>query len=239
MNRQLTVAAVTPLVRQSSPVLTAAVKGCTCGTSRRQMQTEVDKELSKFLEKEINYEETQTGKSRLQVKGVDGFQVETKDADVTLTRKTGNETVVVKFSINGAVDAANPIQGGEQETEPEMVCQPPFSVEICKGDGRTLSLQCGFVSPDELEQGGPQDAEAIVDSFEIHEVALHTGEWKETVYSVQADIMDGNLYDLLMDMLDERGINDEFVNQLVDFSTMYEHGRYVDFLKGLKSFVEN
>ena len=30
-----------------------------------------------------------------------------------------------------------------------------------------------------------------VDSFEVQEVALHTGEWKETVYSVSADVLDG------------------------------------------------
>lgn len=47
-----------------------------------------------------------------------------------------------------------------------------------------------------------------------------------------------NLYDLLMDMLDERGINDEFANQLVDFSSSYEHSKYVEFLKNLKSFAE-
>ena len=30
-----------------------------------------------------------------------------------------------------------------------------------------------------------------VDSFEVQEVALHTGEWKETIYSVSADVLDG------------------------------------------------
>ena len=47
-----------------------------------------------------------------------------------------------------------------------------------------------------------------------------------------------NLYDLMMDMLDERGINEEFANQLVEFSTAYEHSRYLAFLKDLKSFAE-
>ena len=43
-----------------------------------------------------------------------------------------------------------------------MVSRPPFTVELCKGDGRTLSFQCIFISPEELDQqDGPQDAEAI------------------------------------------------------------------------------
>ena len=47
-----------------------------------------------------------------------------------------------------------------------------------------------------------------------------------------------NLYDLLMDMLDERGINDQFYRQLCELSTEYEHGCYLDFLKGLKTFAD-
>lgn len=47
-----------------------------------------------------------------------------------------------------------------------------------------------------------------------------------------------NLYDLMMDMLDERGINEEFANQLIEFSTAYEHSKYLAFLKDLKSFAE-
>lgn len=42
-----------------------------------------------------------------------------------------------------------------------MVSRPPFTVEITKGDGRTLSLHCTFVSPAELEQETSQDTEAI------------------------------------------------------------------------------
>lgn len=203
------------------------------------MQTDVDKELLKFLDNEIKFEEKQGSKSRLQVKGIQGFHVTADDAEVTLIKTTGSETVKVKFSINASVDSSSSMQPDDKDTDPEMVSQPPFSVEICKGDGQTLTMHCSFVSPEDLEQeGGQQDAETIVDTFEIQEVALHKGEWKETVYSVQADIMDGNLYDLLMDMLDTRGINDEFANQLMDFSTSYEHSRYISFLKDLKKFVE-
>lgn len=239
---------ITPVKRQISgsvlslhfarvyPLLTTVRPHVVC-KPRRLLQTEADKELSKFLEKEIGYEESAAGKKN--VKGIEGFQVTIDDADVTLTRRTGNETIVVKFSINASVDAEDPLQASEQAHAADMVSRPPFTVELCKGDGHILSMHCLFVSPEEIEQQeGPQDAEAIVDSFEIQEVAIHKGEWKDTVYSVSADIMDGNLYDLFMDMLDERGINEEFANQLVDFSTSYEHSRYLDFLKSLKSFVE-
>ena len=51
----------------------------------------VDKELSKFLEKEISYEENAANKAAA-VNRIEGFEVTTEGADVTLTRKTGNET---------------------------------------------------------------------------------------------------------------------------------------------------
>lgn len=46
------------------------------------------------------------------------------------------------------------------------------------------------------------------------------------------------LYDMLMDMLHDRGIGDDFVRDLMEFSTNYEQEKYVDFLEQMKSFVE-
>ena len=43
---------------------------------------------------------------------------------------------------------------------------------------------------------------------------------------------------MLMDMLDERGIDDTFVNNMVDFATSYEHKQYIEFLDKLKSVIK-
>ena len=47
-----------------------------------------------------------------------------------------------------------------------MVCKPPFEVELTKGDGKVLALQCSFPSQDQMfedaqYQGQGQDAEQI------------------------------------------------------------------------------
>lgn len=42
-----------------------------------------------------------------------------------------------------------------------------------------------------------------------------------------------------MNYLEDRGIDGEFFNQLVDFSTSYEHKKYVGLLEELKAFVES
>ena len=46
-----------------------------------------------------------------------------------------------------------------------------------------------------------------------------------------------NLYDLLMSMLAERGVDRALAQKVVEFSTTYEHKQYIDFLATLKSFT--
>ena len=46
-----------------------------------------------------------------------------------------------------------------------------------------------------------------------------------------------NLYDMLMKMLEVEGVDADFVDQLIEFSTSYEHSRYVEALEKLKDFV--
>ena len=53
------------------------------------------------------------------------------------------------------------------------------------------------------------------DVFAIDEVTMFEGEnWTEKKYAVAGDILDGYLYDLFMNMLDERGVNKEFADKL-------------------------
>lgn len=52
------------------------------------------------------------------------------------------------------------------------------------------------------------------------------------------ETMDGEMYEKLMDMLDERKIDNDFANELIEFSTGYEHGEYIKFLTKFKSFVD-
>jgi len=42
---------------------------------------------------------------------------------------------------------------------------------------------------------------------------------------------------MLLKLLEERGIDGDFVDQLTEFSTSYEHNNYVDTLEQLRDFV--
>ncbi|XP_050408154.1 complement component 1 Q subcomponent-binding protein, mitochondrial [Patella vulgata] len=209
----------------------------TCGC-RCQLHTEVDGAISKFLDKEIKLEET--SKSNQKLPTVKGFELSKSDgSDVELVKQSGNEKVTVKFNVNASVDSDHPpAVEGQSEEATDMVSRPSFTVELNKGDNQILAVHCYFPEDGMVDDASQEGTESIEDLFEIQEVALYSGEWSDSVYSLQAETMDGNLYDLIMDMLDERGINDEFVNDLIEFSTVYEHGKYIGFLKNMKSFVD-
>ena len=45
------------------------------------------------------------------------------------------------------------------------------------------------------------------------------------------------MYDLLMNLLEEKGISNDFVEKLSDLSTSYEHSLYVEFLEKVSKFT--
>ena len=45
------------------------------------------------------------------------------------------------------------------------------------------------------------------------------------------------MYDLLMNVLEEKGMSNAFAEKLSDIATDYEHELYVKFLENMKSFV--
>jgi complement component 1 Q subcomponent-binding protein, mitochondrial len=46
------------------------------------------------------------------------------------------------------------------------------------------------------------------------------------------------LYDILLNLLEERGIGEDFASDLAEFSTSYEHLQYVSLLEKLKDFSQ-
>ena len=46
-----------------------------------------------------------------------------------------------------------------------------------------------------------------------------------------------NLYDMLLKMLEERGINAGSIDQLTNFASQHDHNQYVNLLKSIKDFV--
>jgi len=193
--------------------------------------SKADSDLVEFLTEEISAEKS-NHKAFVEIPG---FVSKKEGAELTFTKNHGNEKIVVTLNVNHTVDSAEPDDGSEEA--PEMKSMPNFEVDIAKSDGRTLSFSCSYLNPDE-EVPSSQE-EQFDDAFSIDEVTMFDGEeWSEKKYAVAGDILDGNLYDLFMGMLDERGINKQFADRLSDYCSGYEHGLYIKMLQDLQKFAK-
>ncbi|XP_075220041.1 complement C1q binding protein P32 [Lycorma delicatula] len=208
-------------------------KLCSCGCGIMHAHTKSEKELVDFLSEEITQERKLLKSSTIPVE-VDGFKVKLNGSEVTLTKTAGDEIIEVNFNVNHSVDTDVEPEINQTANKPqlgEMKSKPVFEVEINRG-GRTLGFTCSFLS-----SGESQSDDGYNDLFAIDEVTLYEGDWKDTNYAVSGEILDGYLYDLLMNFLDDKGITNEFVEKLTEFSTVYEHNSYISLLESLKKFA--
>lgn len=213
---------------------------------QRHIHTPGDKELEEFLKEEIQMEKKQ-GKSAGKLPKIKGFEITKTDGpNVVLSKNFENEIVTVKFNVNDSIDdsmldmpeAEQP--EAEQAPDAKIMSKPAFVVEVSKGGNKKLAMHCAFPASDEYPSAAEHEpGDPYEDLIEIQAVALlnNSEEWTDDVYSLSASVMDGNLYDMLLKLLEERGIDGDFVDQLTDFSTSYEHSKYVDTLEQLHSFV--
>jgi len=209
---------------------------CTNKIISRGFASKNDQDIGEFLGDEIAAEKGNLRK--LDLPG-SGFEVKTEGAEVTFTKTAGNEKIVVSMNVNHTVDSAEPDDGSEEA--PEMKSMPNFEVDIVKSVGISLSFSCSFVpppDPNDVQADKPSE-EGFDDVFAIDEVTMFEGEnWNEKTYAVAGDILDGHLYDLFMNMLDERGINKDFVEKMSEYCSGYEHSQYINLLEDLQKFVK-
>ena len=121
--------------------------------------------------------------------------------------------MTVKFNVTNSVNASDSDtevaeQPGEQSQTPgQLKSRPIFTVDINRG-GQTLSFLCSFLPHDfpGVPQGEQQ--EHASEDFQIDEFAIHDGEWTEQVYGADCSVIDGELYDKLLNLLEENGIGE-------------------------------
>lgn len=206
---------------------------CNCGCCR-SAHTKAEKELVEFLAEEI-IAEKKAQKLKTIPTELDGFKVSLNGADVTLEKQQDNETVRISFNINHTVDSDSEPEIEMTNDNPDigdMKSKPTFTIDVIRGN-QTLGFTCSFNS----EPGASGANESYNDIFGIDEITLYTGEHSDKVYAVAGEIIDGYLYDLLMNYLEEKGVSNEFAEKLIELSTNYEHTAYVSLLEGLSKFT--
>ncbi|XP_055313913.1 complement component 1 Q subcomponent-binding protein, mitochondrial isoform X2 [Sitodiplosis mosellana] len=205
--------------------------GCQCGCGKRFTSTNGEKALIEFLQEEIETEKSSlAGHLPSQL---DGFQIKFDAAEVELTKTGANETVIVKFNVNHTVDESDEDwevdnQQQAQQEPPKLHSKPNFEVDIVKKD-TTLSLSCTFLTEKAQED----------DVYGIEELTIFKGKHSEKVYACAGDMLDGYFYDLLMNLLSEKGVTDEFVRKMQELATQYEQSLFVDLLQETKQFFES
>jgi len=131
--------------------------------------------------------------------------------------------VTVTFNVTNTVDASDadqeaapevagqqPLGGEQSQTPAQLKSRPTFTVDINRG-GQTLSFLCSYLPSDYAgEPRGEQQGEENpgLEDFQIDEFAIHDGEWNEKVYSADCAVIDGELYDKLLNLLEEHGIGE-------------------------------
>jgi len=192
-----------------------------------------DDELISFLSEEIATEKKGQRQAPLPSK-LDTFDIQLNQSEITLGKKYNNEELTITVNVNHTVDADYSDEGEQKgEKDAEMRSRPNFEIDVKKGN-QTLTFSCSY-----LQDPGTTDAQPdeYQDAFVIDEISLFQGEWNEQVYAVAGEILDGYLYDLFMNMLEERGVTNEFVEKLSEFATDYEHKLYVGMLGQLQGFL--
>merc|ERR1719273_2454217 len=198
----------------------------------RLMATKSDQELGKFLVEEISTEK----KNHRSLPKLEGWKVKTDGSEITLTRDiAGGEQVMVTLNVNHTVDSAQPDDGSEEA--PEMLSRPNFEVDLIKPGGKTLSFTCSYVYPEANAE--PDQEEGLDDLFAIDEVTMFEGDnHGDSCYAMAGDILDGYLYDLMMTMLEERGVDNVFAERLSEWCSSYEHSQYINLLEEVEKWTK-
>jgi len=205
----------------------------TCVRSVHSKESVGDKELVDFLSEEILVEK-KLEKPLPDVSGLGGFSVVPKGAQLTFTKKYRDETVTILLNVNHSVNADEPedIDPKMDKPEVEMKSRPAFDVEIKRGD-KKFCFQCSFFTADSPSE----NIDDHDDVFSIDEVCIYSGELTDETYVAGGDLLDSYMYDLFMNLLEERGVTSDLVDAISDYSTSHEHKLFVGLLEDIRNFV--
>jgi len=225
------------------------------------MATQGDQDLAKFLKDEIA---TEKQNSRSLPK-LSGWEVKTDGSEVTLTKKSGSEEVMITFNV--IITSSDPDffvsvsevtltkKSGSEEVM--ITLNVNHTVDSAAPDDGTGEAPEMLSKPtfevDLIKPGGktlsftcsyvqedehPEGQEPDEeDVFAIDEVTMFEGDnHSDACYAVAGDILDGYLYDLFMNMLAERGVDADFADELSEWCSSHEHGQYINMLSELEKW---
>ncbi|XP_067135283.1 conserved regulator of innate immunity protein 3-like isoform X2 [Centruroides vittatus] len=218
---------------------------CRCGCNVCFNRPKGDKKIVEFLNEEIKTQFKRKDIISRTIPNFEGFEVENRKAEVILTKKFHNESLSIKINVNHSNDDdddddeeddddnfAFDVLGRKKYFSVEKLSRSNFCIEIQK-DFKTLCFYCSIIpkliSGKELEYRMP---------FYINFCAMYEGKCTNSTYFMTKETgLDGYLHELLIHVLQERGVTFRLVEQLQDYCSVYRHVLYLEFLEKLKDFV--
>ncbi|XP_051857872.1 conserved regulator of innate immunity protein 3-like [Drosophila albomicans] len=175
---------------------------------------------------------------------IDDFVGHFSGSKVELVKQSPDERINVFFNVSKSVpnrNVDNEASGGDGDVDNDggVDCSttvrsvPKFEVLI-KRNNLMLSVFCVFKST-ALEDIEPEQLQN--DLFEIQDLSLYTNGWNDSCFTVDASLIDDDLQAMLVEMLEEKGITQEFARKLSDLATAREHALYIEFLENLSKFT--
>ncbi|ALC49089.1 P32, partial [Drosophila busckii] len=161
---------------------------------------------------------------------IDGFTGHFSGSKVELVRETPQERINIFFNVSKSV----PRRCDESGDLSPVRSVPKFEVLIRRND-LLLSIFCVYKPAAFGETDGEGDADDVV--FEIQDLSLYKNGWNDSCFTIDASLIDDNLQSMLLHVLEEKGITQEFARRLSDMATAHEHALYIEFLENLSKFT--
>jgi hypothetical protein len=191
------------------------------------LMSKVDSEMVNYVNDQLGHE---TARTIPTIKGWSECVIE--GALGSMSKQHGNETIKVRFSTNGIMPSLED-QDELEERGKEVLCYPAFEV-VCERPGKkSIFVACQMENPALSNEDDSEDA----DPYEIINISVGS-EDDESPYILNMDVMEDEFYDGILGFLEERGITDEFIENLCHVATDIENNKYRDLLLGLKDFVQ-
>nr|CDS29003.1 Complement component 1 Q subcomponent binding [Hymenolepis microstoma] len=238
------------LAKRFSSVLTATARLSRCLSSQyfsksyvqfaplvqsRSFSSNVDRQFAQILTEEIKQE----AECAYACGPPKGFEVHKRDGSTVVLRKSFPDGAIMEIEMDMAgsvvpedVDAEES-NDKDEETATSLEARPDLKIRLIKPSGRSVLFHCSFPSNSDDAQPNDQDASSLP-TFSIDMVELE----KIPGYFVYTGLFDDNMYDHILRLLTERGVDYDFQCQLQDFATSEEHDLYRKFLQEFHVYCE-
>ncbi|KAM7532632.1 hypothetical protein Aperf_G00000130994 [Anoplocephala perfoliata] len=201
----------------------------------RLFSSKADRQLSQVLTEVIKQE----SECAYSCKAPKGFEVDKREDTRIVLKKSFPDGVVVEVYMDLADSGdsedidSDDAHDEDQESSASLEACHDLIIRLRKPSGRSVRFHCTFDSSADEVQSAEQETSSLptfsVDMVEVEEIPG---------YFVDTDLFDDNMYDHIMRLLAERGVDYDFQCQLQEFATSEEHELYRKFLQEFQTYCQ-